>query len=105
MLQNYIPLLETLCQEHQVANLWLFGSYAKNTFRAESDVDFLVHFGKIDLLEYFDNFMDFKEKLENLFHKKVDLLEVQALKNPFLKESIDASKILIYGTGNREILA
>jgi len=105
ILQDYIPILENLCREHQVAYLWLFGSYAKNTFHQESDLDFLVHFGKIEVVDYFDNLMDFKEKLENLFHKKVDLLEIQALKNPFLKESIDNSKILVYGTGNREIFA
>ena len=61
-------------------------------FFEENDLDFLVHFGKIEVVDYFDNLMDFKEKLENLFHKKVDLLEIQALKNPFLKENIDTLK-------------
>ena len=65
-LQSYMPKINALCREHQVNNLWLFGSYAKNTFRAESDLDFFVHFGMVDLADYFDNLIDFKEKLENL---------------------------------------
>ena len=45
----------------------------------------------------FDNFFDFKYALENLFGRKVDLLEEQTIKNPYLKKNVDATKTLIYG--------
>ena len=49
------------------------------------------------LSDYFDNFFDFKYALENLFGRKVDLLEEQTIKNPYLKKNVDATKTLIYG--------
>ena len=46
---------------------------------------------------YFDNYMDFKERLEKLFGREVDLVEEQTLRNPILINSINKSKELIYG--------
>ena len=47
--------------------------------------------------DYFDNFFDFKYSLEELLGRDVDLLEEQAIKNPYLKRNVDATKALIYG--------
>jgi predicted nucleotidyltransferase len=41
--------------------------------------------------------MDLKENLENLFERKVDLVEEQSLRNPILINAINKSKKLIYG--------
>jgi predicted nucleotidyltransferase len=41
--------------------------------------------------------MDFKESLEKLFGRDVDLVEEQTLRNPILINSINKSKKLIYG--------
>ena len=60
-------------------------------------MDFLVEFDDVDLYNYFDNYMDLKESLEELFDIKVDLVEIQTLKNPILIRSIDRNKKLIYG--------
>jgi len=77
--------------------MYLFGSALNSNFNKESDVDLLVKFKVIELSKYFDNYMDFKEKLENLFGRKVDLVEEQTLRNPILINSINKSKELIYG--------
>ena len=55
------------------------------------------HKKKITLSQYFDNYIHFKENLESLFGREVDLLEEQTLKNPILIKSINKSKKLIYG--------
>lgn len=89
--------LKDICQKYKVKTLHLFGSFAKNEENADSDIDFLVKFGEVDLYDYFDNYLALKETLEQTYQRKVDLLEAQTLKNPFLKESIDESKILLYG--------
>ncbi len=60
-------------------------------------MDFVVHFGNINLYDYADNYFDFKNSLEKLFERPVDLLEDKAIKNPFLRKSIDASKQIVYG--------
>lgn len=51
---------------------------------------------QIDLMEYFNNYMDFKEKLEELFQRRVDLVENQAIRNPILRKVIDREKLLVY---------
>ena len=82
---------------YNVEKMYLFGSALNSNFNAESDVDLLVKFKVIELSKYFDNYMDFKEKLEDLFGREVDLVEEQTLRNPILINSINKSKELIYG--------
>jgi len=89
--------LKKLCTMYNVEKMYLFGSALNSNFNKESDVDLLVKFKVIELSKYFDNYMDFKEKLENLFGHKVDLVEEQTLRNPILINSINKSKELIYG--------
>jgi len=93
---NHTQIAE-LCRKYNVHQLYLFGSYAKGNFTEQSDVDFLVHFGKVDLYHYFDNYLELKESLEQLLNVPVDLLEAQTVKNPFLLHTINQSKQLIYG--------
>ena len=92
-----IEELRRLCTKYNVEKMYLFGSALTSNFNKESDVDFLVRFKAIDLSMYFDNYIGFKEKLEDLFSRKVDLVEEQTLKNPVLINSINKSKELIYG--------
>lgn len=89
--------LKSICEKHKVKTLYLFGSFAKKEANAESDIDFLVSFSEVELYDYFDNYLALKESLEKAYQRKVDLLEEQTLKNPFLKENIEESKILLYG--------
>jgi len=93
--QNTDRLIE-LCVNHKVGQLYVFGSALTNKFNESSDIDLLVQFTPIDLLEYFDNYMDFKEELEVLFGRSVDLVENQAIKNPIFRKVIDREKQLIY---------
>ena len=61
-----------------VKNIGLFGSYAINKQKKESDIDLLVEFKKGK--KTFDNYMDLKFYLENLFDCNVDLVIKEALK-------------------------
>ena len=88
--------LKELCVNHKVGQLYLFGSVLTNHFKESSDIDFLVQFSQVDLLEYFDNYMDFKEKLEILLGRSVDLLENQAIRNPVFRKVVDRDKKLVY---------
>ena len=49
------------------------------------------------------NNLDLKESLEGILLRKVDILEMQAVKNPYLKKSIDSNKLLIYGSESPEM--
>ena len=85
---------------HHVKELYVFGSVINDRFKVESDIDLLVSFQDMDLSQYADNYFDLKQSLENIFHRQVDLLEQQALKNPYFKDHIDQYKQLLYGSGN-----
>lgn len=89
--------LKRLCTLYNVEKMYLFGSILNSNFKKDSDIDFLVKFKSIEISTYFDNYMDFKENLEKLFGREVDLVEEQTLRNPILINSINKSKELIYG--------
>lgn len=97
--QNIDPIKQ-LCEKHKVANLYAFGSVVTNNFKSSSDIDLLVEFTGVELLDYADNYFEFKQALEKLLDRPIDLLEEQALKNPYLRQSIEISKQKIYGRGN-----
>jgi uncharacterized protein len=103
LVDAHIEEIAGLCKKHRVDELYIFGSALTTKFNNSSDIDFLVHFGDMDLAIYFDNFMDLKEALEGIFHLPIDLVEVQTIKNPYLKKSIDRTKRLIYGRANLEM--
>lgn len=96
-LKEYINQIIPLCKNHKVIKLYIFGSILTNSFHKQSDVDFLVEFAEVDLRDYFDNYMELKDSLENLLHRPVDLVENQTIKNPVLRRTIDRNKQLIYG--------
>jgi hypothetical protein len=68
-----------------VAKIGIFGSFSRGEERPESDVDVLVTFRRGE--ETFDNYMDCKFYLEDLFGRKVDLVMNGAIKKR-LKPSI-----------------
>ena len=63
----------------------IFGSFARGVECTGSDVDVLVEFE--EGAKTFDNFMDLKFFLEDLFGRKVDLVTATALR-PQLREDI-----------------
>ena len=89
-------MLFELCEKHNVKELYLFGSILTEKFQDSSDIDMLIQFYQVDLMDYFDNYMDLKEKLEQLFNRPVDLVENQAIKNPIFRKVVDREKQLIY---------
>ncbi|MEX0596722.1 MAG: nucleotidyltransferase domain-containing protein [Candidatus Paceibacterota bacterium] len=97
IIEKNIDKIGALCNKHRVARLFVFGSILTDNFKKSSDIDLVVDFSDIDLYDYADNYFDLKYSLEKLLKRPVDLLEDKAIKNPFLRKSIDSSKQLIYG--------
>jgi predicted nucleotidyltransferase len=95
--EQNINEVSQFCKKHQVEKMYVFGSVLTKDFSPASDIDFLVNFGKVKPENYFDNYIDFKTNLEQLFHCSVDLVEEKTVKNPILRRSIDRNKKLIYG--------
>jgi len=98
LIESNIDDVRTLCKLHKVQRLFVFGSVLSDRFQKDSDIDLIVDFQGVELYDYADNYFEFKESLENLFKRDVDLLEDKAIKNPYLRQSIDSSKQLVYGS-------
>lgn len=98
IIEKNIDKIRELCKKHKVANLFVFGSVLTDRFNKGSDIDFIVDFKGVNLYEYADNYFDFKFSLEAIFKREIDLLEDKAIKNPYLRKSIDSSKQLVYGS-------
>lgn len=86
----------SLAKSHGVSSIHVFGSALTNKFNSNSDIDLLVKFEGIELFNYFDNYIDLKEKLESIFKRDVDLVEEQTVKNPILKRAIERTKKIIW---------
>jgi uncharacterized protein len=96
LIEKNIDTLIGLCKRHKVKELYIFGSILTSKFNDSSDVDFLVQFDNVDILEYADNYFDFKEKLEKMLDREIDLLENQAIRNPIFRKVLDRDKKLVY---------
>ena len=97
LVESNIDAIKALCKSHCVSRLFIFGSVLTNRFKKNSDIDLIVDFQGVELYNYADNYFDLKDSLELLFNREVDLLEDKAIQNPYLRQSIDSSKQLIYG--------
>jgi predicted nucleotidyltransferase len=96
IIEKNIDSLVSLCKQHKVKELYIFGSILTSKFNKDSDIDMLVQFDKVDILEYADNYFDFKEKLEKLLGREIDLLENQAIRNPIFRKILDRDKKIVY---------
>jgi len=87
----------SMCKAHGVKRLFAFGSSVTEDFKPEeSDIDLLVEIDEYDPIEKGEKLISLWNKLEEFFKRKVDLLTSLSIRNPYLKQSIDASKVLIY---------
>lgn len=105
LIEQHKAEIESLCEKHKVNSLDLVGSFAKGTYNSESDVDFLVTFGDVDLYDYADNYYDLFTSLENVLERKVDLISEKAIDNPYLLKSFNRNRIKIYERRNPRLAA
>ncbi|MGA2384360.1 MAG: nucleotidyltransferase domain-containing protein [Gemmatimonadales bacterium] len=86
-----------LCRRFHVRRLDLFGSAARGTFDpARSDLDFVVSFEDLPPADFADAFFGLQEALVALFGRPVDLLTSESIRNPYLRESIDRNRMVLY---------
>ena len=96
-LSVYKDQINELCASHKVKSLYAFGSVLTSDFDTNSDIDLIVDFKDIDVNDYADNYFDLKFSLQDIFNRPIDLLEEQAIKNPYFKQVVNQTKELVYG--------
>jgi hypothetical protein len=83
------------CLRWKVVEFSLFGSILREDFRPDSDVDVLVTFAPEARVSLFD-LVDMQDELKVIFKRDVDLLEKDALENPFRKREILGTAQVVY---------
>lgn len=89
--------LEALCERHGVERLALFGSALRDDFDPEkSDLDFSVTFSPMSPERHAAAYFGLLDDLEGLFGRRVDLVEIGAVRNPYLRRSIEEEQETVY---------
>lgn len=87
--------LAEVCRRWRITELNLFGSVLRDDFRPDSDIDVLVSFEPQAGWSLLD-IVRLAEELEQVFGRKVDLVEKEALRNPFRRHEILSHREVIY---------
>jgi predicted nucleotidyltransferase len=94
---QHVRELRALCRRYSVRRLGAFGSVLRKDFDPKrSDIDLAVEFGRSKRHGPADQYFRFKESLERLLGRKVDLVELRAMPASRLKQSIERSQVPLY---------
>lgn len=98
IITNNRERIEDICREHHVNSLYTFGSVNTDKFNEDSDIDLVVSFDmdKLPIEDYADVYFDMLFTLEELLNREVDLVTERSIKNPYFKDEVAKSRILIY---------
>jgi predicted nucleotidyltransferase len=97
LLAENIDRIKDLCVSYNVKSLFAFGSVCTDRFNENSDVDLLISFNPMEYGLYADTYFELAGKFEEILNRRVDLVTDKSLSNPYLIESINQTKTLIYG--------
>ena len=88
--------IKEACHIFNVRNLYVFGSYTSSDFSEKSDVDFLVEFIRNGFSGAFDQYLEFKMKLESIMGRNVDLICIGSIRNPIFKNEVETTRETVY---------
>ncbi|MDP2853781.1 MAG: nucleotidyltransferase family protein [Smithellaceae bacterium] len=92
-----IPMekIRAFCVKWKVVEFSLFGSVLRDDFRSDSDVDVLLSFEANSAWSLYD-LVDMKDELKTIFGREVDLVEKEAIRNPYRRRSMLAEQEVLY---------
>lgn len=94
-LAEHLHEVAAICRRHRVARLDVFGSAARQEHGA-ADLDLLVEFKDLPADAYADAYFGLLADLEALLQRPVDLVMASAVRNPFVRETIERSRIPLH---------
>lgn len=84
-----------VAKKYNLIYVWVFGSYAKNKQREDSDIDIIVR--TEDVEEGF-KIVEVKFALEEILNKSVDIITTESIKGSLLEDE-DLEEVLVYKAG------
>ena len=95
-LELHLAEIQQLCRVNGIERLDVFGSVLRDDFNSESDVDFLVVFQREASTNAFSQYFDFKEALERVLGREVELVCANAIRNPYFKREVEQTRQPLY---------
>ncbi len=91
VLQELRRLKPDFEKRYGVTKIGIFGSFARNEIREDSDVDVVVEMNEPDLFYM----VHIKEALEQRFRMPVDVIRYRVMMNKYLKARIDREAVYV----------
>lgn len=88
--------ISEICRRSGVKTLILFGSALRSDFSDDSDVDVAAVFERDGVKGSFDQYFRFKEEMERLLGRPVDVVCAAGVRNPLFRQEIERTGRLIY---------
>lgn len=105
IIETRFDKLVALCEQFKVDKLYAFGSVVTTHFNPKtSDLDLIVELEPMPPLEKGETLINLWDALEELFERKVDLMTDQPIRNPYLRQSVEKTKQLIYDRKREKVL-
>jgi len=97
IIEKHLNEIIRICRIRKVEKLAVFGSAADGRFEPEhSDLDLLVEFSNMTPAEHAEQYFGLIEDLERLLGCPIDLVEPGPITNPFFRESLEQSQVVLY---------
>ncbi len=98
LVAQHLDAIRALCREFGVTRLELFGSAATAAFDPDrSDVDFIVEYPPdYEFGLWLTRYFELQERLSALLGRPVDLVMADAPRNPYVIQSINETRQLLY---------
>ena len=85
------------CRRNHVRRLAIFGSALRGDFNPErSDVDLIVEFEPLSIVQYSESYFALLEDLSRIFARKVDLVVLRNIKNPYFLKEVESTQETLY---------
>jgi predicted nucleotidyltransferase len=97
-LKPILPNIIKAFKKHRIISASIFGSAVTDRLDKNSDIDFVVTIDQnLDPVVAGEHLWDLYYELKDLLGREVDILTESSLKNPYLIQEINRSKLPIYG--------
>ncbi|HPK54583.1 MAG TPA: nucleotidyltransferase family protein [Smithellaceae bacterium] len=87
--------IKDFCRRWKIVEFALVGSVLRDDFRPDSDIDILLSFEESAGWSLYD-VVDMKDELKTLFGREVDLVEKEAIRNPYRRRNMLMDKEVLY---------
>lgn len=99
-IEQHREAIIAICEEYGLERLEVFGSAASDDFDpSQSDIDFLVVYpDDFDYGDWGERVDEIRLRLETELGRSVDLVVLRWVKNPYIRRSIEESRVPIYAS-------